>query len=290
MSSFASGSVVLCFIGIVNGGWIFPDEVQFNLSETLNKNCGYSPYTDRVKPEDGRIFENPWLVLFRHPEEQEWFCQGTLITNRHVLTTAICSEAIVANETIIILGEYDRSVDLDCTSDNVCISGSIIERLPYYVIVHPDFQNDTYEHDIALITLNRMINYNVMPVCLPLTPVIPSLIHAPIVYNTLWTVEHRVPKQIRMQYITQIQCQTRLQNLLLLQEGQLCAQYSKPVDVKISSGSGSPLVIENHDRTFQFGILSIGLPEAIHLQPYVYVNISTHIKWIHDTVVDGIEQ
>uniref|UniRef100_A0A182MQF4 Peptidase S1 domain-containing protein n=1 Tax=Anopheles culicifacies TaxID=139723 RepID=A0A182MQF4_9DIPT len=126
----------------------------------MNKNCGYSPYNDRIKPEDGRIFENPWLVLLRHPEEQEWFCQGTLITDRYVLTTAICSEAIVANETIIILGEYDRTVDYDCETPNVCSAGSIIERVPHNVIVHPDFQNDTYENDIALIMLNRKISYS----------------------------------------------------------------------------------------------------------------------------------
>ncbi|XP_050079478.1 serine protease grass-like, partial [Anopheles maculipalpis] len=271
---------------------IFPDEVQFDLSEVLNKNCGYSPYTDRSKPEDGRILENPWLVLFRHPEEREWFCQGTLITERHVLTTAICTEAIVPNETIIVLGEYDRSSDPDCESENVCNSASIIERLPHNILVHPDFLNNTYENDIAVITLNRKIIYNknVMPICLPLTPIIPSLIHAPIAYNTLWTAEHNVPKQIRMQYIAQNKCQERMRHLLLLHEGQICAQYAKRVDIKITSGSGSPLLLEYHDRTFQFGILSIGLPDATYLEPYVYVNISTHIKWIHDTLIDGFGQ
>lgn len=72
--------------------------MHFELSQVLNKNCGTTPYSDRLKPEDGRIFENPWLVLLRHPEEQESFCQGTLISESHVLTTAICTEAIVPNE------------------------------------------------------------------------------------------------------------------------------------------------------------------------------------------------
>ncbi|XP_052903551.1 CLIP domain-containing serine protease B10-like [Anopheles moucheti] len=290
MSLTISGLLVLCSIAIVGSNWIFPDAVQFNLSAALNKNCGQSPYTDRFKPEDGRVFENPWLVLFRHPEEQEWLCQGTLVTDRHILTTAICSEAIVANETIIILGGYNQKDDTNCGSDDACSEGSIIERLPRNIIVHPEFQNETYQNDIALVTLNRPIKYsnNVMPVCLPLTPIIPSLIHAPIAYNTLRT-DHRVPKQIQMKYISQDKCQDRLRDLLLLQEGQICAQYAKPIDVRISSGSGSPLVIEHHDRTFQFGILSIGLPDATYLEPYVYVNISTHIKWIHDTLVDELK-
>uniref|UniRef100_A0A4Y0BU90 Peptidase S1 domain-containing protein n=1 Tax=Anopheles funestus TaxID=62324 RepID=A0A4Y0BU90_ANOFN len=290
MSVNLGSLVVICFMVIVRGDWLFPDEVQFNISEKLNKNCGHTPYADRIKPEDGRIFENPWMVLFRHPEEQEWFCQGTLITDRRVLTTAICAEAIIVNETIIILGEYERTVGPDCETDNDCKVEPIIERLPHSVIIHPGFQNDTYENDIALVTLNRKINYsnNVMPVCLPLTPIIASMIHDPIVYNTLWTDENRVPKQIRMEYIPQDKCQSRMRDLLVLQEGQICAQYAKRMDVQISSGSGSPLMIENHDRMFQIGILSIGLPDPTNL-PYVYVNISTHIKWIHDTLDDGFK-
>uniref|UniRef100_A0A182KFV0 Peptidase S1 domain-containing protein n=1 Tax=Anopheles christyi TaxID=43041 RepID=A0A182KFV0_9DIPT len=253
---------------------IFPDEVQFDLSHVLNKNCGSSPYGERFKPEDGRIFENPWMVLFRHPEEQESFCQGTVISERHVLTTAICTEAIVANETLITLGEYDRTVDPDCVlPDADCNVPPVIELLAQKIIAHPNFQNETYENDIALVTTNERITFIVQPICLPLTPIIPSLIHAPIIYNTLWTAEHKVPKQIQMRYIAPNKCQQRMQDLLLLQEGQICAQHAKPVEANFSAGSGSPLLIEFHARTFQVGILSIGIfPDKLHTEFTATIN------------------
>ncbi|XP_041764610.1 serine protease grass-like [Anopheles merus] len=292
MNRYVRGFVIFCFIVLVRGNWFFPDKVHFELSQVLNKNCGTSPYSDRLKPEDGRIFENPWLVLLRHPEEQESFCQGTLISESHVLTTAICTEAIVPNETIITLGEYKRTTDPDCFEANLCNVPPIIELLAQKKIVHPDFQNDTYENDIAVVIMNERITYtnSIQPICLPLTPIIPSLVHVPTVYNTLWTVEHKVPKQIHMKYIAQNECQQRMRGLLLLQEGQICAQYVKPMELSFIGGSGSPLLIEYHSRTFQFGILSIGLPDATNTEPYIYVNISTHIKWIHDTLVDAYKQ
>uniref|UniRef100_A0A8W7PD25 Peptidase S1 domain-containing protein n=1 Tax=Anopheles coluzzii TaxID=1518534 RepID=A0A8W7PD25_ANOCL len=256
MNRYVRGFVIFCFIVLVRGNWFFPDKVHFELSQVLNKNCGTTPYSDRLKPEDGRIFENPWLVLLRHPEEQESFCQGTLISESHVLTTAICTEAIVPNETIITLGEYKRTTDPDCFEANLCNVPPIIELLAQKKIVHPDFQNDTYENDIAVVTMNERITYTNSSV--------------PTVYNTLWTVEHKVPKQIHMKYIAQNECQQRMRGLILLQEGQICAQYVKPMELSFIGGSGSPLLIEYHSRTFQFGILSIGLPDATNTEPYIY--------------------
>lgn len=77
----------------------FPDVAQLELSDVLNKNCGNTPYgEDRDRPLEGRLQESPWLVLFYFPEEQVNFCHGTLITTKHVLTTAVCASNIVPDE------------------------------------------------------------------------------------------------------------------------------------------------------------------------------------------------
>uniref|UniRef100_A0A182NE11 Peptidase S1 domain-containing protein n=1 Tax=Anopheles dirus TaxID=7168 RepID=A0A182NE11_9DIPT len=271
---------------------LFPDEVQFDMSDVLNKNCGDSPYNDRFKPENGRFFENPWLVLFRHPEEQDPFCQGTIITNHHVLTTAICTETIEVNITIVVLGEYNRATDPDCSNSDECQEPRVTELLARRIIVNPKFLNDTYENDIALVTLSQRINYSnsIKPICLPLTPIIASWIHVPIAYNTLWTVEHSVPQQIKMKYIEHDTCKSQMQDMLLLHEEQICARYAIQSGSSLVGGSGSPLLVEHHDRAFQFGILSIGLPDAGFLDPFVYVNVSSHVKWIHDAIAHDLQQ
>ncbi|XP_053674309.1 serine protease grass-like [Anopheles nili] len=270
------------------GDWIFPDRAQFELSKILNKNCGDTPYTDRLKPENGRMFENPWLALLRHPEEEEYFCQGTLITNRHVLTTVVCTHSTVVDETIVILGEYDSQSAKQICNGEMCNDVTIMERLPRKLITHPNFQKDTYEADVALIMLNRNVIYtnNVKPICLPLTPVIPARIHDPITYNALWTVENNAPKQVQIKYIPQKECQKILGNAIELHNGQICAQYAKRIETRLIAGSGSPLLIEHQDRAFQLGILSIGVFNATYLDPYLYVNISSYVNWIHETLTN----
>ncbi|XP_058062198.1 venom serine protease Bi-VSP-like isoform X2 [Anopheles bellator] len=266
---------------------VFPDKVHLEFSDVLNKNCGDSSYTDWMKPEDGRPFENPWLILFRHPEESEPFCQGTLITSQHVLTSAICSEGIVINETTVVVGEYDRSMNPECNATNGC--STMTELFALHKIVHPNFINESYEYDIAVVTLSEKLRYSnsVKPICLPLTPIIPSNVHTPLAYNALWPEKIVRPKQIQMRYIPHLECRKFTQDLLALHEGQICAQMKYPAKISLIGGSGSPLLTEFHDRSFQFGILSIGMPDARSVEPFVYVNISTHITWIHETVINS---
>lgn len=69
------------------------------LSDVLNKDCGCTAFgEDRDRPLEGRLQESPWLVLFYYPEEQIHFCHGTLITTKHVLTSAVCAMNIVPDE------------------------------------------------------------------------------------------------------------------------------------------------------------------------------------------------
>ncbi|XP_058173166.1 uncharacterized protein LOC131288083 isoform X2 [Anopheles ziemanni] len=62
----------------ISGQWVFPDKLHTELSNSFNKNCGEMPYSVRNRPTFARMFENPWLVLLRHPEESLHFCHGML--------------------------------------------------------------------------------------------------------------------------------------------------------------------------------------------------------------------
>lgn len=290
MDLYIKGYIFLVLILAVQGDWIFPDKVQFDLSEVLNKRCGETPYTERLKPENGRIFENPWLIMFRHPEENDGFCHGTLLTERHVLTTAICTETIVLNETIAVLGEYERNRDLDCDSNGNC-TDPIMELTIGNYIAHPGFKGSSFEYDIALVVLNANVTYSnsIQPICLPLTPIIASSVHIPVQYDVLWPEEGALPKQIPMKYVPHAICEKFTANLLILHEGQICAKYERQMATRLMNGSGSPLLVEFHDRIFQLGILSIGLANATYRDPYVYVNITTHANWIHNTILNDMQ-
>lgn len=65
------------------------------------------------------------------------------------------------------IGEYDITRDPDCADTGFCAPPAINHAVSH-VIVHPDYVNGQYHHDIALLILRTPINYTVaaQPVCL----------------------------------------------------------------------------------------------------------------------------
>lgn len=56
------------------------------------------------------------------------------------------------------IGEYDTSSDPDCSSSGFC-APTVINHVISHVVIHPDYVNGQYHHDIALIVLKTPLNY-----------------------------------------------------------------------------------------------------------------------------------
>uniref|UniRef100_A0A182YER2 Uncharacterized protein n=1 Tax=Anopheles stephensi TaxID=30069 RepID=A0A182YER2_ANOST len=287
----------------VSGQWIFPDKLHMDFSSTINKHCGEMPYSVRERPAFGRIFENPWLVLLRHPEETLHFCHGTLISDRYVLTTAICGMTVVTNAkskstnlprnataqqqaTEIILGEHDLSTETDCINAWNC-SVPISKRSVETVIVHQNFSSTFYENDIALLYMNASIRFDnsIRPICLPLVSIVDDTdAHGQTIYNTIWSKDS-VPRQIWMRNVPTEICREQIKELFVLSRGQICARiFFDKLPVDMNGSAGSALQVDHHGRIFQYGLLSVGFPSVIERAPYVYIDIAKYINWIHDAV------
>lgn len=65
------------------------------------------------------------------------------------------------------VGEFDSTKDPDCAESGFC-APSAINHAVSHVVVHPDYVNGQYHHDIALLILRTPINYTVaaQPICL----------------------------------------------------------------------------------------------------------------------------
>lgn len=65
------------------------------------------------------------------------------------------------------IGEFDISKDPDCAESGFC-APSALNHAVSHVVVHPDYVNGLYHHDIALLILRTPINFTVaaQPVCL----------------------------------------------------------------------------------------------------------------------------
>lgn len=65
---------------------------------------------------------------------------------------------ISTNRTSVRLGEYDISNDPDCSTSGFC-APTVINHMISHVIIHPDYKQGQYHHDIALVILKTPLNY-----------------------------------------------------------------------------------------------------------------------------------
>ncbi|XP_070685856.1 mannan-binding lectin serine protease 1 [Pempheris klunzingeri] len=261
----------------------------------------------------------PWQVLLsvedrsRVPEDR-WFGSGALLSESWVLTAAHvlrsqrrdASVVPVAPEHVkVFLGLHDAGDRRSATNRSVDL-----------VVLHPDFQPDNYDNDVALLRLTEGVEFNqlVRPVCLPpphredgpptppphslgvvagwgissITASSPGAAPSP---SSEAGGASDVLQYVKLPVVPQAECQASYaarSAAYNITDNMFCAGFFQGGRDTCLGDSGGAFVMEDAVswRWVAFGLVSWGGPEECGSQRVygVYTRLPKYVEWIQEEV------
>ncbi|XP_063866687.1 trypsin-1-like [Scylla paramamosain] len=227
--------------------------------------------------------EYPWQVALLY--KGHFYCGGTLISDRYVLTAAHCIRGVSIHNLRVTVGEHIRSFPIETRSK---------EYQPVYSIFHPEFNKTTYNNDIGLLKLSHKINTYMWfsrPACLPLpdTDYVGELGIA-----TGWgrISEKGEPtdtlKEALVPIFPNAVCQALRYRPYEITDNMFCAGYINGGTDSCHGDSGGGLMWEGSDGKMDVvGVVSWGQGCGRHGYPGVYTRVTRYLDWIHHHTRDS---
>ncbi|XP_052861928.1 phenoloxidase-activating factor 2-like [Anopheles cruzii] len=240
--------------------------------------------------------EIPWMVAIFAMPQKRYCCNGALISERAVLTTAYCIVLCdrAKDQLRVRLGEWDLNASIEPLAP--------VDYGVQRVHKHADFRFNSMINNIAILELTAHVTYGptIQPVCLPLAEY--SVRNTENILVTGWgaTVQpveaqsagSNILKTVLLHSINRATCQKDLRNRhqpvnYRLDESFVCA--STQLDERPCSGdAGAPAVIEvprSDDRYYIHGLVSWGYGcyqnNTVHT---VLTNVAHFRNWIDKTL------
>ena len=284
-----------------------PDEPVTDHPPGLPEQCGlprsihrFIPFEHQTTPEPGGVItiaiggidavigKWPWMVLFGRWTDAglgSWFCGGTLITDRHVLTAAHCLRPEEAGTVGARIGDNDlnRQDEVDHQQRNV----SGIVRHPHYL---------GSQNDLAVVRLAAPVRLtqDVSPICLP--PAGAEHRRQDVEMAGWGLLEFAgepsdILQEVALRVADLAACEAAYRRVPHqfearfpggFQDTKVCAESrdGEPRDA-CRGDSGGPLMVRLENNTYQLvGVVSAGVGCGNPEFPGLYTKVSAYIDWI----------
>ncbi|XP_066247121.1 serine proteinase stubble isoform X1 [Euwallacea similis] len=227
----------------------------------------------------------PWQVSVRRTSffgfSSTHRCGGAILNENWIATAGHCVDDLLTSQIRIRVGEHDFS--------------NAEEELPYSErsvarkIVHPKYNFFTYEYDLALVQLDKPIQFaaHIRPICLPATG---DLLIGENATVTGWGrlseggTLPSILQEVQVPIVSNDRCKSmflKAGRQEVIPEIFLCAGHEGGGQDSCQGDSGGPLQVKGRDgRYFLAGIISWGIGCAEANLPGVCTRISKFVPWI----------
>ncbi|ODN02904.1 Transmembrane protease serine 9 [Orchesella cincta] len=247
-------------------------------------------------------------------------CSGTLISCRHILTTAACVTEIPPPFVFdsIIVGQYNRNSSEECINE-VCYSP--VKLKVKDIIVHAEFEKYTYKNNIALVRLSQDVIFTrlIQPICLPQREALIDGMNVHRYFSAGWgkifretvgeNVYNKLSEILLQMYVDILprkDCNfVYSRQIGLLDRSGICGIGKSSSTGECSGDSGSPLmkkmeVDPTHflqNKVFQLGIVSYtdcgleGMPTTFYLIfPFVLIAVLNCLSLVQGECTAKLEE
>ncbi|XP_039492537.1 venom protease isoform X2 [Drosophila santomea] len=264
-------------------GFSFPIDAG-PIYQTLDRCMSNTPHIIGGGPALAREFPHAARLGHRSDADQvDWFCGGTLISDRHVLTAAHCHYSPQGSVNIVRLGDLEFDTDIDDADPQDFIVRDYTMHPEYY---YPEMYND-----ISVVTLSRPVIFNeyIQQACLPFDDGRAVSSFIAIGWGQVESIprtENKRLQKVRL-YNYGTRCRITSDRIDELPEGynattQLCIGSKEHKDT-CNGDSGGPVLICHDDHPCMYhvmGITSVGVGCDTPDIPGMYTRVHFYLDWI----------